>query len=88
MNDVRNDHSSQGTEKLEIMTDPVQAMLLDMIPSLAMNKVEQPTNRRVEEEKRHVEEEKPPEISNEEPPTTKKKKVSLKAIAGGLLDDW
>ncbi|XP_045789619.1 DNA ligase 4 isoform X2 [Trifolium pratense] len=95
MNDVRNDHSSQGTEKLEIMTDPVQAMLLDMIPSLAMNKVEQPTNRNIEEEKRqvqeekcHVEEEKPPEISNEQPPTTKKKKVSLKAIAGGLLNDW
>ncbi|PNY05396.1 DNA ligase 4-like protein, partial [Trifolium pratense] len=95
MNDASNDHSSQGTEKLEIMTDPVQAMLLDMIPSLAMNKVEQPTNRNIEEEKRqvqqekrHVEEEKPPEISNEQPPTTKKKKVSLKAIAGGLLNDW
>ncbi|WJX24110.1 DNA ligase (ATP) [Trifolium repens] len=93
MNNVHNDHSSQGTEKLEIMTDPVQAMLLDMIPSLAMNKVEQPTNHHAEEEKppeisHHVEEEKPPEISNEKPPTTKKKKVSLKAIAGDLLNDW
>jgi DNA ligase-4 len=84
---VRNDHSSQGTEKLEIMTDPVQAMLLDMIPSLAMNKVEQPTNRHVEEEK-PSEISKPPEISSEEAPTTKKKKVSLKAIAGDLLNDW
>jgi DNA ligase-4 len=88
-----NDHSSHVTEKLEIMTDPVQAMLLDMIPSLAMNKVEQPTNHHAEEEKppeisHHVEEEKPPEISNEKPPTTKKKKVSLKAIAGDLLNDW
>jgi len=81
MKDAHNDQSSQVTEKLEIMTDPVQAMLLDMIPGLSMNKFEQPTNR-------HVEVEKPPEISNEEPSsTTKKKKVSFKAMAGDFLKD-
>lgn len=81
MKDAHNDQSSQVTEKLEIMTDPVQAMLLDMIPGLAKNKVEQPMNR-------HVEVEKPPEIYNEEPSsTTKKKKVSFKAIAGDFLKD-
>ncbi|XP_004487997.1 DNA ligase 4 [Cicer arietinum] len=81
MNDVHNDENSHVTEKLEILTDPVQAMLLDMIPSLATEKVEQPLNS-------YVEEEKPPEISNEEPSTSKKKKVSFKAIAGDLLKDW
>lgn len=81
MKDADNDQSSQVTEKLEIMTDPVQAMLLDMIPGLSMNKVEQPRNH-------HVEAEKPPEISNEEPSsTTKKKKVSFKALAGDFLKD-
>ncbi|CAK8531893.1 unnamed protein product [Lathyrus sativus] len=81
LDDGRNDQSSQVIEKLEIMTDPMQAMLLDMIPSLAMNKVEQPTNRRVEEEKRR-------EISQEEPSSTKKKKISFKAMAADLLKDW
>lgn len=81
LDDGHNDQSSQVTEKLEIMTDPMQAMLLDMIPSLAMNKVEQPTNHRVEEEKRR-------EISKEEPSGTKKKKVSFKAMAADLLKDW
>ncbi|XP_058723320.1 DNA ligase 4-like [Vicia villosa] len=83
MDDVRNDEqSSQATEKLEIMTDPMQAMLLDMIPSLAMSKVEQPANRRVEEEKR------PETSTNIESSTSKKKKVSFKAMAANLLKDW
>lgn len=81
IDDVCNEKSSHVSEKFEIMTDPVQAMLLDMIPSLATNKVEQPTNRRVEEEKR-------PETSNKEPSTSTKKKVSFKAMAANLLKDW
>lgn len=88
MKDGHNDDKNTQvvTEKHEIMADdPVQAMLLDMIPSLATNKVEQqqPMNRY------YVAEEKAPEVSNsEQPPTTKKKKVSYKDVAGELLKDW
>lgn len=74
-------HSDENSkiEKLEIMGDPIQAMLFDMIPSLAMKKVEETSNCNVEDEK-------PPEHSNAEPP--KKKKVSYKDVASELLKDW
>lgn len=77
------DQNSQVTDKLEILTDPMQAMLFDLIPSLAPKKVEQPTDRNVREEKQ-------PEVSNTEaePSTTKKKKVSYKDLASKLLKDW
>lgn len=77
------DQNSQVTDKLEILTDPMQAMLFDLIPSLAPKKVEHPTDRNVREEKQ-------PEVSNTgaEPSTTKKKKVSYKDLAGKLLKDW
>ncbi|KAH1147512.1 hypothetical protein GLYMA_15G166700v4 [Glycine max] len=83
MSDRHNEQNNEVTEKLEISADPLQAMLFDMIPSLATQKVEQPMNRSVREEKL-------PETSNAEaePMTTKKKKVSYKDVASELLKDW
>ena len=74
-------HRSQDTErpeKFEVMIDPVQAMLLDMIPSLGVKKIE--TTDTILEDK------KPLLDPNAEP--TKKKKVSYKDVAGELLKDW
>lgn len=74
-------HRSQDTErpeKFEVMIDPVQAMLLDMIPSLGVKKIE--TTDTI------LEDEKPLLDPNAEP--TKKKKVSYKDVAGELLKDW
>lgn len=65
--------------KLEIMTDPVQSMLLDMIPTLGVKKVE-PTNRATQEEKVDP-------GPSEELVVPKKKKVSYKDIASELLKD-
>ncbi|CAL2225842.1 unnamed protein product [Prunus armeniaca] len=73
-----NIESSGKPEKLEVMADPVQAMLFDMIPSLAMKKVET-TNTSIEKEKSAVD-------LNAGP--SKKKKVSYKDVAGELLKDW
>ena len=68
-------------EKLEVMTDPVHAMLLDMIPSLGKHKIET-TNASVENEK-------PPLYVNApEPSEPKKKKVSYRDVASELLKDW
>ncbi|KDP41107.1 hypothetical protein JCGZ_03237 [Jatropha curcas] len=67
----------ENSEKLEVMVDPVHAMLLDMIPGLGMKKMEKPK----------------PFPDNERPaidptaPPAKKKKVSYKDIAGELLKD-
>ncbi|GFZ09149.1 hypothetical protein Acr_20g0009570 [Actinidia rufa] len=57
-------NNARDSEKLEIMVDPVQSMLLDMIPSLGAKKVIDPV----------VEEGKPPEDNNAEP--VKKKRFS------------
>jgi DNA ligase-4 len=74
-----NSNDSERPEKLEVMTDPVQAMLLDMIPSLGVKEI------RVRE--RILKDDKPPPSdSNAEP--SKKKKVSYKDVAGELLKDW
>ncbi|KAG4990651.1 hypothetical protein JHK87_024108 [Glycine soja] len=83
MSDRHNEQSNEVTEKLEISDYPLQAMLFDMIPSLATQKVKQPMNRSVREEKL-------PETSNAEaePMITKKKKVSYKDVASELLKGW
>ncbi|PQQ20120.1 DNA ligase 4 isoform X1 [Prunus yedoensis var. nudiflora] len=73
-----NIENSGKLEKLEVMADPVQAMLFDMIPSLAMKKVET-TNTSIEKEK--------PAVDLNAGPS-KKKKVSYKDVAGELLKDW
>ncbi|KAL0015445.1 hypothetical protein SO802_002514 [Lithocarpus litseifolius] len=69
---------SERPEKFEVMIDPVQAMLLDMIPSLGVKKIET-TDTILEDEKLLLD-------PNAEP--TKKKKVSYKVVAGELLKDW
>lgn len=67
---------SETTDKQQV--DAVQAMLLDMIPSLGM-KNEKTTNPIPKEEESSAE-------PSAEP--TKKKKVSYKDIASKLLKDW
>ncbi|TXG61119.1 hypothetical protein EZV62_012482 [Acer yangbiense] len=73
----RYDKDTEKPERLEVMVDPVQAMLLDMIPSLGMKKAETTDP---------ILEEKPPADPAAGP--SKKKKVSYKDIAGELLKDW
>nr|CAD1840284.1 unnamed protein product [Ananas comosus var. bracteatus] len=68
-------------EKLEQMVDPLQAMLLDMIPSLSQRKVEEQAATSVSEV------EKPTTDSNSGNNVVKKK-VSYKDVAGQLLKDW
>ncbi|PON91014.1 DNA ligase, ATP-dependent [Trema orientale] len=68
-------------DKLEVMTDPVHAMLLDMIPSLGKQKTDTANTR--------IEDEKPPmDVNAAEPSAPKKKKVSYKDVASELLKDW
>ncbi|KAG6644099.1 hypothetical protein CIPAW_08G032200 [Carya illinoinensis] len=69
---------SERPEKLEVMTDPVQAMLLDMIPSLGV------TAARTKDT--ITDGETQPLDPNAEP--KKKKKVSYRDVAGELLKDW
>ncbi|GFZ21910.1 hypothetical protein Acr_29g0010720 [Actinidia rufa] len=71
-------NNARDSVKLEIMVDPVQSMLLDMIPSLGAKKVDSTDP--------VVEEGKPPEDNNAEP--VKKKRVSYKDVASELLKDW
>ncbi|XP_028079724.1 putative DNA ligase 4 [Camellia sinensis] len=71
-------NNAHNSEKLEVMVDPVQSMLLDMIPSLGTKKVDSID--------RVVEEPRPPEHNTAE--TLEKKKVSYKDLATELLRDW
>lgn len=64
--------NSENSEKLEVMTDPLQAMLLDMVPSLGMSETKSSSS------SSSVLEEKQPA----------KKKVSYKDVASELLKDW
>ncbi|PON55992.1 Ribosomal protein [Parasponia andersonii] len=67
--------------KLEVMTGPVNAMLLDMIPSLGKQKTDT-TNTRIEDDKPPV------DVNAAEPSAPRKKKVSYKDVASELLKDW
>ncbi|KAF7146971.1 hypothetical protein RHSIM_Rhsim03G0267200 [Rhododendron simsii] len=74
-------NSAQENENLEVLVDPVQSMLLDMIPSLKTKKVESidPV----------VEDQKPPEDTDDNAePVKKKKRVSYKDVAMELLRDF
>ncbi|XP_030535631.1 DNA ligase 4 isoform X2 [Rhodamnia argentea] len=71
-------HDDQYIGKMEIRSDPVEAMLLDMIPSLGMRKMET-TEPSVEKEKLPLDPVEQPQ---------KKKRVSYKDVAGELLKDW
>lgn len=73
--------------KLEIMTDPVQAMLLDMIPSLGVKKPEDTNPIR---EARNLSPIRSKEGSSARPegePVKTKKKVSYRDLANSLLSD-
>eukprot|EP00268_Persea_americana_P049947 TRINITY_DN5399_c0_g1_i4.p1 TRINITY_DN5399_c0_g1~~TRINITY_DN5399_c0_g1_i4.p1 ORF type:complete len:1125 (+),score=246.07 TRINITY_DN5399_c0_g1_i4:102-3377(+) len=74
----RFEEKEDTNRKLEVMTDPVQAMLLEMIPTLGLKKAES--------ESTVLENEKPQ--PNLEANPVKKKKVSYKDVAGDLLKDW
>ncbi|XAR63749.1 DNA ligase (ATP) [Bertholletia excelsa] len=92
-------NNAQGTDKLELIIDPVQSMLLDMIPSLGTRKPdtshpvveEQNTPHPVIEEhntSHPVIEEQNNQTEETNPQPVKKKKVSYKDVAGDLLRDW
>lgn len=82
----------QGSStRFEDGVDPIQAMLLNMVPSLAAKKVESAGPVREEVKTRAPdragEEEKLPK-DTEMPPAVKKRKVSYKDVANELLKDW
>ncbi|KAG0463169.1 hypothetical protein HPP92_021645 [Vanilla planifolia] len=69
--------------KLEVMTDPIHAMLLDMIPSLGQSQKLDGDDDSVSIPARSEPHQKPDADQN-----TVKKKVSYKDVAGELLKDW
>lgn len=84
MSEKHNSEDSKKPDRLEMMTDPVDAMLLDMIPSLGKEILT--ANKNIEDEKPSADLNAPSVDMNAEP--TKKKKVSYKDVAGELLKDW
>ncbi|KAK4396711.1 DNA ligase 4, partial [Sesamum angolense] len=82
--------STHYNDRLEDTADPVQAMLLNMVPILATKKVESAIPVFEEVKTRHPdptpEEEKVP-LDGETKPV-KKRKVSYKDVANELLKDW
>ncbi|KAL0410270.1 UNVERIFIED_CONTAM: DNA ligase 4 [Sesamum latifolium] len=82
--------STHYNDRLEDTADPVQAMLLNMVPILATKKVESAIPVSDEVKTRHpdptLEEEKIP-LDDETKPV-KKRKVSYKDVANELLKDW
>ncbi|KAF6155627.1 hypothetical protein GIB67_034722 [Kingdonia uniflora] len=98
--ETEGEEQKQSADKLEVMVDPLQAMLLDMIPALGTKKAE--TGKSIIEyekpqtnpdtelgrntSKSIVQEELPPINPGAGP--VKKKKVSYKDVAGQLLRDW
>ncbi|CAK7345720.1 unnamed protein product [Dovyalis caffra] len=103
MTERRYDRVSEKPEKLELMADPVHAMLMDMIPSLGMKKVET-INPTLDNKNRAEDPYARPSLStmveninptpdSEKPAEdtsaqpVKKKKVSFKDLAAKLLKD-
>lgn len=86
-------HDSAKLDKLAVTVDPVQAMLLNMIPSLGKKYVE--TKNSVTDQKPSADNNgKSPVVADDKlsddviAPPVKKKKVSYKDVAGELLKDW
>lgn len=85
-------------EKIQIHEDPVQAMLMDMIPSLSLKNMTGETSKAnvcgesETSEKRKLDDETDNTCvkaeGDEVPPPVKKKKVSYRDVAGELLKDW
>lgn len=89
--EVKDSVIGQGSStRFEDDVDPIQAMLLNMVPSLAAKKVESvaPVHEEVKTRApdRADEEEKLPKDT--EMPAVKKRKVSYKEMANELLKDW
>ncbi|GMH13608.1 hypothetical protein Nepgr_015449 [Nepenthes gracilis] len=83
-----NGSETVNSDKLEVMVDPVQAMLLDMIPSLGAKKTEITSPIKKNDE---LAIDQPKAEPSEDPamePVKKKKRVSYKDVAGELLKDW
>lgn len=76
---INDDQIEAATKKYRTDTDPVQAMLLDMIPSLGATKADSV----IEKDVSYIMN---PEVTQEAAAT--KKKVSYKDIAGELLKDF
>lgn len=76
--EMHDSEDSERPKKLEVMIDPIQAMLLDMIPSLG--------GKETGSRETILKDEKPPLEPIAEP--SKKRKVSYKDVAGELLKDW
>ncbi|XP_020593800.1 DNA ligase 4 [Phalaenopsis equestris] len=77
------DIGDKSGDKLEVMTDPIHAMLLDMIPSLS-----QTQKRHGEVDPIRVADDEKAVQAREENQNPAKKKVSYKDVAGELLKDW
>ncbi|KAK8965613.1 DNA ligase 4 [Platanthera guangdongensis] len=71
-------------DKLEVMTDPIQAMLLDMIPTLSQTQ----KNHLASDDSVPIPEGMSPVPEPEPSVQPAKKKVSYKDVAGELLKDW
>ncbi|KAE8651679.1 hypothetical protein Csa_021363 [Cucumis sativus] len=83
--EVRADSKSvEKPEKLEVMKDPLEAMLLDMVPSLGMSGTKSSISS--SSSSSTVVEEKKPFVENKSEAV--KKKVSYKDVASELLKDW
>ncbi|KAF9612970.1 hypothetical protein IFM89_004673 [Coptis chinensis] len=78
VHEIEREVKKNASEKLEVMVDPLEAMLLDMIPSLGVEKPET-TNPVFEGKKPCID----PVLEQ-----GKKKKVSYKDVVGELLKDW
>ncbi|PIN06520.1 DNA ligase (ATP) [Handroanthus impetiginosus] len=82
--------NTQYNDRPKDSVDPIQAMLLNMVPSLATEKAESVTPVPQEVEARNLEptqkEEKLPSEAETQP--GKKRKVSYKDVASELLKDW
>lgn len=74
-------NSALENKKLEVMVDPVQSMLLDMIPSLKTKKLD--SINPVAEDRKPTK-----ETDDNAEPVKKKKRVSYKDVAKELLGDW